>query len=293
MEAKRSRARTVVGLAIAVGVGGSGLVSAATIGESRQPPPYKWTKFVSVDGQPEPVPIEWVSTPEGKFAHSIKIPNPVPKESGYRRGMSAKEYFDHLCKNEAGEFVFKIADNVEGILFMRPPARPTDYDLMDRYKLEAPGFERIYQSPRPTTAERGAEFVGPSSVRQYVYYEEPLAEGEGYVRASEPHTKLPQLMKVLKSSHYMSRFGVVWRGVRRPYDREHAIAGTEILVLDLQTKEVMGVLRNFGITGRTTDTRDGVWWLNAARCPQIRDIYPTNTSRQLYEFTAKVARPKR
>src|SRR5690349_21833710 len=75
------------------------------IREVHQPPPYKWTKFVQVEGQPEPVPIGWVSTPEGRFAHSIKIPNPVPKDSGYKWWMSSKDYFVHLCEKEAGECI--------------------------------------------------------------------------------------------------------------------------------------------------------------------------------------------
>src|SRR5215510_13873626 len=99
------------------------------IREVHQPPPYKWTKFVQVDGQPEPVPEQWVSTSEGKFAHSIKIPNPVPKDSGYRSGMSSEEYFKHLCEKEAGEFIFKTVDNVDGFYFMRPPKWPTDQQL--------------------------------------------------------------------------------------------------------------------------------------------------------------------
>ena len=61
-------------------------------------PKSPWTKFVQVDGQPEPVPEQWLATPEGKFAHSIKIPNPVPKDSGYRRGMTSEQYFEHLCR---------------------------------------------------------------------------------------------------------------------------------------------------------------------------------------------------
>jgi hypothetical protein len=60
------------------------------------------------------VPAEWVAAPEGKFAHSIKLPNPLPKDSGYKPGMSSEQYFDHLCKTEAGEFLYKTVENVEG-----------------------------------------------------------------------------------------------------------------------------------------------------------------------------------
>jgi hypothetical protein len=69
-------------------------------------PPVQWTEFVSVEGQPEPVPAQWISTPEGKFAHAIKLPNPVPKDSGYRPDMNPEQYFDHLCKTEVVVFIF-------------------------------------------------------------------------------------------------------------------------------------------------------------------------------------------
>jgi hypothetical protein len=248
--------------------------------------PYQWTKFVQVDGQPEPVPAEWVETPEGKFAHSIKIPNPVPKDSGYRWTMSAKEYFDHLCK-DAGTYIFKTAKDVEGILFMRPPRRPTDGDLKDRRKLEAPSFERVFQLMRPEISERGVIFG-------YRFAEEPNNEREAgaaaYLHASTLHARLPRFVDIQKIERPRSQYGVTWRGLRREKDRENAIAGTEIIVLDLSTNEVMGVLREYGITGRTRKTREGIWWLNAAVCPQFAKRYPLNGSRQLYEFVSSIVK---
>ena len=70
-------------------------------------PKFAWTRFVAVAGQPEPVPEQWVATPEGRFAHSIRIPNPVLKDSGYRWWMTSEQYFKHLCQAEAGEFIFR------------------------------------------------------------------------------------------------------------------------------------------------------------------------------------------
>lgn len=55
-------------------------------------------------------PADPLATEEGRFAHAIKIPNPVPEDSGYKPGMTPQEYFDHLCKTEAGEFIFKGED---------------------------------------------------------------------------------------------------------------------------------------------------------------------------------------
>src|SRR5438445_5085882 len=93
---------------------------------------YKWTAFARVDGQPDPVPVEWLSTAEGKFAQSIKLPDAVPKPVPFdfakakmvaalpAKPSVSEQYFEHLCSTEAGEFVFRMVQDVEGIYFMRP-----------------------------------------------------------------------------------------------------------------------------------------------------------------------------
>ena len=68
-------------------------------------------------------PADPLATEEGRFAHSIRIPNPVPADSGYKPGMTPQDYFDHLCKTEAGEFIYRTVENVEGIYIMRPRER--------------------------------------------------------------------------------------------------------------------------------------------------------------------------
>lgn len=261
------------------------------ITEVRQPPPYEWTQFVKVAGQPEPVPVEWVSTPEGKFAHSIVIPNPVPADSGYKWWWSAKRYHEHLCATEAGEFVFKKVENVEGLLFMRPPKRATDYDLKDARKLEAPAFENGFG--RPHIGDRGGIFVDND---RYQFVEEPAEATEpgrnGYFRASGPLVK-PNfwLRDIVHESEVISRYGVTWRGIVRENDRNNAISGYEILVLDLRTKEVLGVTRDYGRTGTTRNTRGGIWWLNARRCPQYAEKYASAGTRHLADFLRQVLLP--
>ena len=279
-------------IAVALIASSADSFSAATIGESRQPPPYKWTRFVSVDGQPEPVPVEWVATPEGKFAHSIKIPNPVPKDSRYRRGMSAKEYFDHLCRTEAGEFIFKTADSVDGILFMRPPTRPTDYDLMDRYKLEAPDIERIFQLYRPSPGDRSAIFV-TSEPESYRFVEEYDRINNRYIRAFGFESGTTKTRPLEFSPDRKSQYGLTWRGIRRVGDRENGIAGNEWIVLDLRSNEVMAVFRNFARSGETPGVREGIWWLNGIQCPSRSDVISAGyLGRQLNERISVILRNK-
>src|SRR5688572_1767292 len=79
-----------------------------------------------------------LSTEEGRFAHSLKIPNPVAMDSGYKLGMTSQEYFDHLCRTEAGEFIYRTVENVEGLYMMRPHDDATDEKLQHLYALEDP-----------------------------------------------------------------------------------------------------------------------------------------------------------
>ena len=84
-------------------------------------------KLIATDSRcilPKIKPADPLATEEGRFAHSIKIPNPVPEDSGYKPGMTSEQYFDHLCKTEAGEFIYKTVENVEGIISSAHVSQP-------------------------------------------------------------------------------------------------------------------------------------------------------------------------
>jgi len=263
---------------------------AACVAHMRPETESRWVNFVRVPGQAEPVPTEWVATPEGKFAHSIKLPNNLPKNSGYRPGMTSEEYFSELCKTEAGDYIFKTVDNVDGLYLMRPTRRPSDDDLKDLYKLEAPEIERTFQLWDPKPDQRAQTFVAPPS-RLYQFVEEPRQDdgtGAFYVRSSG-YKKGVSPMKSEHVSELKSRFGLVWRGLRRPHDRESAIAGSEWIVLDLKTQEVLSVQRNFARTGFARNVVGGVWWLNAISCPNV--IPMDNLPSRFYTFAVKALKP--
>lgn len=252
-------------------------------------PPHKWTKFVSVRGQPEPVPVEWVATPAGKFAHDIVIPDPVPKDSGYRWSMSATEYFAHLCDTEAGVFVYEVAKGVEGFLMMRPPFVPNDRDLKDQFYLEAPVFQSLYQTLGRTTQSRGIEFVSPP-YRVFKYFEEPLPLDDGrgkFIQVFDYEKRTFRLTSSTIAWLPRSEYAMTWRGLRRPRDRENGIAGTELIITEIASGRVMGVLREFGISGYKGE----FWWLNASRCPSLAAISKGSALRQSYSFVTSILNP--
>ena len=241
-------------------------------------------------------PADPLATEEGRFAHSIKIPNPVPEDSGYKPGMTTKEYFEHLCKTEAGEFIFKTVEDVEGIYQMRPRVMATDYEMMHLYALEDPynAYETLsensYVNPRYMTAvkKRGYSLFKPD--QNYKFLEKPTppklqnpADSTKYLRYMKPNTE----KLVFENGQYLyprdhwppmieervqdlkSRYGFTWRGITRPHDRELGIVGGESIVFDLQTNEVLAVRRGYAASGgKTRETVAGVWWLSAAKCPQ-------------------------
>src|SRR2546426_6613043 len=118
-------------------------------------------KLIATDSRcilPKMKPEDPLATEEGRFAHSIKIPNPVSAESGYKPGMTSQEYFDHLCKTEAGESIYKIVENVEGLYQIRPRPK-VGYEASHLYALEDP-----YRGPEGSN-EPGYFFVEPGRFR--------------------------------------------------------------------------------------------------------------------------------
>lgn len=96
--------------------------------------PGPWTEFVQVEGQPLPIPVQWLDGPEARIAHSLKLPQSVPTPQPFdfekarqdaawwkfwrpRTPKVAVQYFNHLCSTEAGQWVFKTVPNVEGLYF--------------------------------------------------------------------------------------------------------------------------------------------------------------------------------
>lgn len=260
-------------------------------------------------------PADPLATEEGRFAHSIKIPNPVPEDSGYKPGMTTKEYFEHLCKTEAGEFIFKTIENVEGIMQMRPREPVTDYMLQHLYALEDPygetygeefnmgpaalksgTIQSAYVNPRYADAvktkdirKRGYRLYKPD--QNYKFLEKPIPtllqnppDGAMYLRYTRPNTdklvfedgqymypgdQQPQMFEE-RVKELKSRYGFTWRGITRSHDRDLGIAGGELIILDLQTNEVLAVRRGYLATGRSLQTVGGIWWLGAAACPPNR-----------------------
>ncbi|HEX4986743.1 MAG TPA: hypothetical protein VFV71_11835 [Burkholderiales bacterium] len=249
-----------------------------------RPRNFKETRLVPVEGQPEPVPEEWVSTPEGRFAHSLKLPNLLTKDSGYRDGISSQEYFNHLCKTEAGDFIYKKKEGIKGIFMMRPRRRATDYELQHLYAIEDPYGEISgeYHSPaeyfvQPAIGKyKFLEYQeGDKKYRRYSRSDKPTRPGSYQTVVRGKAVLVPYVVKVDTIKMPASRYGFVWRGIVRPSDRLLGIAGSEVIVFDLSTREILGVRRGYVwnvASARSRRIGSGVWWLAGKTCPNLVSV---------------------
>ncbi len=241
-------------------------------------------------------PADPLATEEGRFAHSIKIPNPVPEDSGYKPGMTSKEYFDHLCKTEAGEFIYKTVENVEGLYMMRPRKEATDYELQHLYALEDPygatddshPQDYLVQPPfgRYSFMESLRAANQPEISQPYVQYsrssDKESKRDYVYMDGTRSY-RVPYVVKAEGVPTLKSRYGYTWRGIRRPQDRELGIVGGELIVMDIQTLEVLGVRRGFIRSGGVRNLT-GIWWLGGQVCPVKKALSSS-------QFIQKVLKP--
>lgn len=268
--------------------------------------PAKWMKFVTAAGQTEPIPEEWLRSEEARIAHSLQLPGVVPKPvtysfdsglSGEGPGLFASHrqraiaYFNHLCKTEAGEWIIKAVPDVEGFYFARPRGHDAaTSDLMaNPYGPENPWMERVFLLKGESIGRQGGWFVEPP-VHNYLFVEQPRREVEWQANIKEPYIRLfgyttePALDPAGKPTRFLkqktpmqvtgvavlkARYGYTWRGIKRTQDREHGIAGGELLIYDLQSKEVIAVRRQFLISLGNPRTGDKAAWEVAAPCPQL------------------------
>lgn len=265
------------------------------------PPAPPWKDFVKVEGHANEIPAQWIATPEGKFAHSIKLPSSVPQTVPFdfkaawwdslkpRHHSVARQYWEHLCATEAGSFILKPVDNVDGFFFVRPVEGADSQENNDRWKLEAPGLEASFGFKYDPQREAIGFVNFPWHTYQWVDFPDvdrrTVLHMSGFVSHVAP-------MKVERIPDSNARYAVLWRGIRRERDREHSISGAEWIALDRHTGEVLGVLRDFYRTGGVTNRREGIYWLIAARCPFVKKRYRSGESNVAPYWVPEVLKPK-
>lgn len=216
---------------------------------------------------------------------------PEPPKPVYRWWMSAERYFDALCKSEAGEFIFKTVDDVEGVYAVRPRRTASTEALRDRYVLEDPyGFTGA-EAENPALI-----FLGP---KKYRFFEVPVApwfgrkENELVARFFGYDDRSSKSLKREYDTKLKSRYGYTWREIRRPHDRENAILGGELIVLDLRTNEILGIRRGFLHAAGSRYSPSGLTWEAGEFCPLLsKRAGIAKDYDASYSFVARVLKPE-
>lgn len=199
-------------------------------------------------------PWEPGDTPESAFAHDIKLPSPHDKPKDvYKATMSSEEYFKALCEAEAGEWVFRRVEEVQEIRFERPFRQlPFGYQRV-MYYVGEPG-EVAYTEPEDY-------FVKPPLGKyRYLAYRlfTPLASSDQTVRYRVVERSMQNdaggasnIVTDVRSTAYkttetltpIGKYGVVWRGVKRKIDLDHAIEGQELIIFEIESRKPLALRR--------------------------------------------------
>lgn len=188
-------------------------------------------------------PADPLATEEGRFAYSIQLPPPHDKlKAQYRFGMGAAGYFKELCEKDAGDFVFRTVDGVEGIKIMRPYPQKS---LPLWSEMTASTQLALWETTARSLAEKAysyvdaVEFENPihSETTQLVHYSLDVA-----LPKRPPNFGVTRSPIKVSQAHY----GLTFRAVSLPQEaNENGIKGGELIVMDNFTKEILAFRRTF------------------------------------------------
>jgi hypothetical protein len=279
--------------------------------------PAAWKNLIKTEGQHFLIPKAWITTPEGRITHNLKLPDSVPKPVPFdfekARGpwywpASSSEvalaYFEHLCRTEAGEWTFKKLGKVDGLYFARPEANlPTEL-FDDVYGPEAPWVEKEFQWMGEGIRPRGMQFVNPP-FSNFLYVEEPRRDVYWQKDLSQPYLRffgytasrvdipanvivLRELapMKMIGLDRPTAKYAYTWRGITRPQDRKFRIAGGELIIYDRESHEIISVSRTFQIFRTSSKKPHEATWRVSPVC--VRG--PGSRMNHLNEYAKSILR---
>ncbi len=244
-----------------------------------------------------------------EHAHALQLPEglPEPVPFGFdahwykKRRATARAYFDHLCETEAGEYIFRTVEDVEGIYQMRAMPKPSVKLFTDRYGFEdpadwssgesdgsptlfigGPGNGFRYFESRQSPEEIAAKLYRKNWVISFLHEQE--RQKALYWRYYDFDSTKLSSGKVDQVSSLNSRYAYTWRGIQRERDREFGIAGGELIVLDRETNEILGVRRSFAVAPQYNRNLD---WEFAYFCPNtlLKDRSRRTLSKSVYPFS--------
>ena len=194
--------------------------------------------------------------------------------AGYHMGFNhlARAHFDAHCENDAGEFIYKTVENVEGLYQMRL-RDPEDYfDNLRHFRdgtgklLEDPFGHTNVEAQRPNLLFIGS--VHNKAFYKYQYFEteaspneydvslhksfdeQPIVTREKYwrytlARVDRDGRSYRNIYHAEQTPTLKSRYGFTWREIRDEKDKQYGIWGGELIVKDMKTDETLAIRRGY------------------------------------------------
>ena len=215
----------------------------------------------------------------------------------HKRYDPAKARFDQLCQN-AGEKIYRTADNVDGILLLK--VRGDDEKYQDSFY--NPRKDQMWEDAAVESEfDREAyieEFLLPytSSFPRYIYAD-VLQKNGLVIRYSRQKEDQNWVMDQQPTPHPRARYAVTYENDISWENRKHWIAGTTIKIIDTKTNELMAEKTMYAFVpelGYSKFEQNPNPWGRGMRCPSgesefeqrtvtfaIKVLIPSNLSRRL------------
>ena len=211
-------------------------------------------------------------------------PSPEELQEGRERLAKAEAMFQERCK-KAGEFIYRTAENVEGIFLLK--LRPSEMNKRDQYKMDDPygrdvggiGYIKNFLLDR----DANQSLVDQNGVKNGYLYADAidLEDGKRYRytgRMEEPWQRdksyeegyMRFVLDKVTAPDSAPRYGVTYDDISTREERDYWIAGSSLRVIDLKTNEVMAERIGYMFDpGQGSDSGGRAPWLLARfyACP--------------------------
>ena len=214
-------------------------------------------------------------------------PSPEELQEKRERLAKAEAMFQERCK-KAGEFIYRTAENVEGIFLLKLRPGGAGYmNYRDQYKMDDPygsdfGGDAYIKSFLRARDEIGwfntekpggyryADVIDPEDGKRYRYTgreEETWQRDKRYIRGD-----MSFVLDRALAPDPAPRYGVTYDDISTREERDYWIAGSSLRVIDLKTNEVVAERIGYMFDpGQGSDSGGRSPWLSAAdyACPRF------------------------
>ena len=213
-----------------------------------------------------------------------------------KRYEPAKARFDQLCQN-AGEKIYRTADNVDGILLLKVRGDDEKYQS-NRYN---PRKDQMWEDAAVESESKRERYIEEFLLRsnlsfpRYIYAD-VLQKDNSIIRYSIYKVNQEWVEDKQLNPHPRARYAVTYENDISWENRKHWIAGTTIKIIDTKTNELMAEKTMYAFVpelGYSKFEQNPNPWGRGMRCPMesefkqravtfaIKVLIPSNLSRRL------------